>query len=41
MYTFFSHLKCTPAIALGYAVSILVHIYLNAETFTVPVGGSM
>lgn len=24
-YTFFSHLKWTPAIALGYAASILVH----------------
>ena len=28
-YTFFSHLKWTPAIALGYAASILVHMWLN------------
>jgi len=28
-YTFFSHLKWTPAIALGYAASIWVHLLLN------------
>lgn len=28
-YTFFSHLKWTPAIAAGYAASILAHIWLN------------
>jgi len=28
-YTFFSHLKWTPAIALGYAVSIGVHLWIN------------
>ena len=28
-YTFFSHLKWTPAIALGYAVSIWVHFLVN------------
>lgn len=38
-YTFFSHLKWTPVIALGYAVSILVHLYLNAGTFAIPVSG--
>jgi len=32
-YTFFSHLKWTPAIALGYAASILVHMWINAHTF--------
>lgn len=32
-YTFFSHLKWTPAIALGYAASILVHMWINARTF--------
>lgn len=32
-YTFFSHLKWTPAIALGYAASILVHMWVNAHTF--------
>ena len=29
-YTFFSHLKWTPAIALGYFASIAVHFLLNA-----------
>ena len=29
-YTFFSHLKWTPVIALGYGASILVHIMLNS-----------
>jgi len=28
-YTFFSHLKWTPAIASGYAASILVHLWIN------------
>lgn len=28
-YTFFSHLKWTPAIALGYAASIWVHLIIN------------
>jgi NhaD family Na+/H+ antiporter len=28
-YTFFSHLKWTPAIALGYVASIAVHLWLN------------
>jgi len=32
-YTFFAHLKWTPAIALGYAASIWVHLWLNAELF--------
>jgi len=32
-YTFFSHLKWTPAIALGYGASILVHMWINAHTF--------
>jgi Na+/H+ antiporter NhaD/arsenite permease-like protein len=29
MYTFFSHLKWTPAIAVGYAASIVVHYLIN------------
>jgi Na+/H+ antiporter NhaD/arsenite permease-like protein len=29
-YTFFSHLKWTPVIALGYAASIWVHLLINA-----------
>ncbi len=32
-YTFFSHLKWTPAIALGCGASILVHMWINARTF--------
>ncbi|RMH37506.1 MAG: sodium:proton antiporter [Nitrospirae bacterium] len=32
-YTFFSHLRWTPAIALGYAASIFVHMMINARTF--------
>jgi len=28
-YTFFSHLKWTPVIALGYAASIYVHLFIN------------
>lgn len=32
-YTFFAHLKWTPAIALGYAASIWVHLWLNANMF--------
>ncbi len=33
VYTFFSHLKWTWAIALGYAASIWVHFLVNAELF--------
>lgn len=36
-YTFFGHLKWTPAIITGYAASILVHLWINAETFSIPV----
>jgi hypothetical protein len=32
-YTFFSHLRWTPAIALGYAASIASHMFLNAGAF--------
>ena len=32
-YTFFSHLKWTPAIALGYVASIMVHMWLNSRLF--------
>jgi NhaD family Na+/H+ antiporter len=32
-YTFFSHLRWTPAIALGYAASIGAHMWLNAALF--------
>jgi len=30
-YTFFGHLKWTPVIAIGYALSIWVHMQINAE----------
>ncbi len=33
IYTFFSHLKCAWAVALGYAVSIWLHLWLNSGTF--------
>ena len=37
-YTFMSHLKWTPVIALGYAASILVHQWVNSSLFSnVPV----
>lgn len=32
-YTFFSHLKWTPVIALGYAASIATHLYINSAMF--------
>jgi hypothetical protein len=32
-YTFFQHLKWMPAIALGYAGSIWLHLLLNARHF--------
>ena len=32
-YTFFKHLRWTPAIALGYAVAVLGHYWLNARLF--------
>lgn len=35
MYTFLGHLKWTPVIALGYFASIAMHLWLNAELFTV------
>ncbi len=34
-YTFFSHLKWTPVIALGYLVGVGAHLWLNSHTFTV------
>jgi Na+/H+ antiporter NhaD/arsenite permease-like protein len=32
-YTFFGHLKWTPVIALGYAASIVAHMFVNAGSF--------
>ena len=34
VYTFFSHLKWTWAILLGYIISIATHFIINASTFT-------
>ena len=36
-YTFFGHLKWAPAIMLGYALSIWVHLLINARFVGVPV----
>jgi Na+/H+ antiporter NhaD/arsenite permease-like protein/Tfp pilus assembly protein PilF len=33
IYTFFSHLRWTPAVALGYVASVLAHIALNGDIF--------
>ena len=33
-YTFFGHLKWTPAIAAGYAASIVAHMVINSRHFT-------
>jgi Na+/H+ antiporter NhaD/arsenite permease-like protein len=33
VYTFFTHLKWSWAIALGYGASIIAHLYLNADLF--------
>ena len=33
-YTFFGHLKWTPAIAAGYVASIYVHMWINESYFT-------
>jgi NhaD family Na+/H+ antiporter len=32
-YTFFGHLKWAPVIALGYAASVLTHMWLNSSLF--------
>ena len=37
IYTFFSHLRWTPAIALGYALSIWAHFLINSRFVDVPV----
>ncbi len=38
-YTFFLHLRWTPAIALGYALSIWLHLVVNARFVGVSVAG--
>jgi Na+/H+ antiporter NhaD/arsenite permease-like protein len=39
IYTFFAHLKWSWAVALGYAASIGVHMWLNSHLHHVAVGG--
>ncbi|WP_445427845.1 sodium:proton antiporter NhaD [Alishewanella sp. HL-SH05] len=34
-YTFVGHLKWAPVILLGYAASVMCHLWLNAELFTI------
>lgn len=38
VYTFFSHLKWTPAIAAGYVLSIWVHLVVNKSLESLPPG---
>jgi NhaD family Na+/H+ antiporter len=38
-YTFFGHLKWSPAILLGYAAAILTHMWINSATFQLPPAG--
>lgn len=39
LYTFFGHLKWTPVIALGYAASIVSHMWINSASFSIAVSG--
>ena len=34
---FFGHLNWTPVILIGYAASILFHMWINSDTFNIPV----
>ncbi|MBE8189945.1 MAG: sodium:proton antiporter [Candidatus Thioglobus sp.] len=38
LYTFTSHLKWMPVIALGYAASIFAHLLINADLFDIAIG---
>ncbi|SFV83197.1 Na+/H+ antiporter NhaD type [hydrothermal vent metagenome] len=38
LYTFVSHLKWMPVIALGYAASIAAHLWINSALLDVPIG---
>lgn len=40
IYTFFAHMKWTWAIALGYAASIWVHMWINADLMTVAINSA-
>ena len=39
MYAFFTHLKWTPVINLGYIISIQTHFWINAATYNELVPG--
>jgi len=39
MYTFFTHLRWTPYILLGYGASIIAHLIVNFWTFRIPIAG--
>lgn len=39
MYTFFTHLRWTPYILLGYGASIIAHLIVNFWTFAIPAAG--
>ncbi len=38
-YTFFTHLKWTPVILLGYGASIVTHMWINADTYEILIKG--
>ncbi len=38
LYTFVSHLKWMPVIALGYAASIAAHLWINKALLDLPIG---
>jgi Na+/H+ antiporter NhaD/arsenite permease-like protein len=38
-YTFFGHLRWAPVILLGYAASIMTHMWINSATFQLPPAG--
>ena len=38
-YPCFGHLRWSPVILLGYAASIVVHMWINADSFLIPVTG--
>lgn len=37
MYTFMSHLRWAPIIALGYIAAVALHVWLNAALFQIPI----
>ncbi|OBX36730.1 Na(+)/H(+) antiporter NhaD [Halomonas elongata] len=35
IYTFASHMRWAPVIALGYVASVVVHLMINADSFAI------